>query len=313
MKTRAHSILVVIVLCITLALTACGSLRPIMPETTEAETTEVSNTEITEAVTNTYVEYSRVFFDKSNTLYGPLALVNDTHEYTFPAQASQSLVSIWEYRNAHTAEGTTSVYKVAWTDLKLDGDAAAALHEWLTDFYKATGKNDIVISAAYRTYEEQEGFAVPAGKSNHHTGYGVTLKVYDGENTKSLTENAAYYDWLVANAHKYGFVVRYPDNKSAITGISDYLDHFHYVGCAPAAYMKQNNLCLEEFVEGIKTDNPLVVTDANGQDWMIFYLHCPEEGQCSFELPAVCEYTVSGDNDGGCIVCVSVLESASQQ
>lgn len=308
MRTKNHYVIVIMTLCFTLMLSACGRVfETILPDSTESETTEI--------VTAPDVEYASVTFDKVRTLYGSLALVNEMHEYQFPTQASQGLVNIWEYCKAHIGDDGVFAYKIALSDMMLDGDAMAALHEWLSDFYKATGKSDIIISSAYRTYEEQEPFAVPAGKSNHHSGYGVTLKVYDWNGTQSLVEIPAYYNWLTENAHKYGFVVRYPDSKAAITGIIDYLEHFHYVGYAPAVYMQQNNLCLEEFVEAIKAyshHNPLKVFGDNGQEWLIYYTVCKGD-MASVQLPTNYKYTVSGDNDGGIIVCVSLFEDSQLQ
>lgn len=261
------------------------------------------------------VQYKDVTVDKSQTLYGPLALVNDTHEYQFPADASKSLANIWEYRVAHTEEGKTAAYKTSFNTLLLDSKALTSMHSWLSDFNKATGKSDAIISAAYRTYEEQSKFAITPGKSDHHTGFGVTLKIYDGAITSDIMDNPEYYTWLAENAHKYGFVVRYPEDKVSVTGISDYAEYFHYVGDGPATFMKTNNLCLEEFVAMIKAyshNKPLEVTDVNGQKWLMYYTAC-EGDMTTVKLPTNFTYTMSGDNDGGIIVCVSLSKTAVQQ
>lgn len=261
------------------------------------------------------VQYQNVTIDKNQTLYGPLALVNDTHEYKFPEEAANHLANIWEYRAANTPEGANTAYKTSLNTLTLDGAALVAMHEWLTDFNKETGKRDTIISSAYRTYEEQSKFQIAAGKSDHHTGYGVTLKIYDGSITTDIYSNPEYYEWLSTNAHKYGFVVRYPEDKTAITGINNYVEYFHYVGYGPAKYMQDNNLCLEEFVAQIKSysvDKPLEVTDANGQDWLIYYTACQGD-VTTVKLPTNFTYTISGDNEGGIIVCVSLSKNAVQE
>ena len=261
------------------------------------------------------VQYKDVTLDKALSQYGPLTLVNDTHEYKFPAEATKSLANIWDYRVAHTPDGATAAYKASFNTLMLDSKALPAMHQWLTDFNKATGKNDVIISSAYRTFEEQSKFSVPAGKSDHHTGFGVTLKIYDDGVTSNIYDNPDYYNWLADNAHKYGFVVRYPEEKAAITGISNYVEYFHYVGDGVASYMKEKNLCLEEFVAQIKAhtyNNPLETTDANGQDWVIYYTACQGD-MATVKLPTNFTYTVSGDNDGGIIVCVSLSKNAVQE
>ena len=261
------------------------------------------------------VQYKDVTVDKSQSLYGPLALVNDTHAYTFPNGATKNLSNISEYRTTHTPDGQAPAYKTSSPSLMLDGTALSSLHEMLTDLQKATGKNDVIISSAYRTYEDQGAFQIPQGKSDHHTGFGITLKMYDGVTTTDIFSNPSHYNWLAENAHMYGFVVRYPDEKAEITGISNYMEYFHYVGYGPAMYMKQNNLCLEEFVAQIKSythEKPLEIKDANGQNWLIYYTACPGD-MATVKLPTNFTYTVSGDNDGGIIVCVSLSKTAYEQ
>ena len=257
------------------------------------------------------VTYTDTVISKEQTTYGALAIVNDTHEYAFPAEAANALKNIGEYRNAHVQEGQTFPYKISTTSLLIHEAALSDLHTWLSDMHKATQNSDVIITSAYRTAQEQESFLTPVGKSNHHTGYGVTFKIYANQVTSSLSSDAACYTWMTENAYKYGFVQRYPEGKESTTGMSDYTEHFHYVGYGPAAYMKQNNLCLEEFVATIKgytQSNPLTVTDANGQGWLIYHAACPGEA-ATIQLPTNFNYTVSGDNEGGVIVCVSLTKT----
>lgn len=267
------------------------------------------------------VQYKDVPLDKSQSLYGPLALVNDTHEYTFPAEADKNLVNIWDYRTAHTNDGDILPYKTSFRTYVMDGAALSAMHRWLTDFHQETDETFACVNSAYRTYQEQKDLsdissaAVAPGKSDHHTGFSIALKILDNENkTYPLSSNETY-NWLVENAHRYGFVVRYPEDKESITRITNYTHCFHYVGDGPATYMKENNLCLEEFVAQIKAhthDNPLKVTDVNKQDWLIYYTPCEGE-MATVKLPTNFTYTISGDNDGGIIVCVSLSKTAYEQ
>ena len=55
--------------------------------------------------------------------------------------------------------------------------------------------------------------------------------------------------WMAEHCHEYGFVIRYQSDKQAITGINYEPWHLRYVGTECAAYMKANNLSLEEFTE----------------------------------------------------------------
>jgi len=260
------------------------------------------------------VEYKEVTVDKVQTTYGPLALINDTHEYAFPTEATKNLANIWEYRTAHTPEGAFAPYKTSNTSIVMDGAALTAAHQWLADFYKETSLGNATITSAFRTFEDQQSFQVAAGKSDHHSGYGITLKIVIDKTTYEL-DSDANYNWLTENAYKYGFVVRYPEGKEPITGISDYTNYFHFVGYGPAMYMQQNGLCLEEFVAQIKSysvGEPLKVTDANKQDWLIYYTACPGD-MATIKLPTNFTYTMSGDNEGGIIVCVSLSKTAAEQ
>lgn len=60
------------------------------------------------------------------------------------------------------------------------------------------------------------------------------------------------YQWLDENAYKYGFVKRYPEDKTDITGISNEPWHYRYVGTTVAKIMKEENICLEEYLEKYK-------------------------------------------------------------
>ncbi len=56
------------------------------------------------------------------------------------------------------------------------------------------------------------------------------------------------YAWLVKNAHTFGFVLRYPQDKTDITGMIYQPWHWRYVGVESATEMKSRNLCLEEYL-----------------------------------------------------------------
>ena len=68
--------------------------------------------------------------------------------------------------------------------------------------------------------------------------------------TKCSSEKV--YSWLANNAYKYGFIKRYPSSKSYITGINNEPWHYRYVGKEAAATIKNQNLCLEEYLKKYK-------------------------------------------------------------
>lgn len=84
-----------------------------------------------------------------------------------------------------------------------------------------------------------ENVDVP-GYSDYHTGLSVKLKA-----GKNFGESKLY-KWLISHAADYGFVFRYPEGKSAITGSED-LSVLRYVGHTNAVRMRQLSMCLEEY------------------------------------------------------------------
>jgi len=312
MKKLVSLLLSLLLLTCSLCTVSCDHMGGLVGDVLES-VDEWTSSNVKNESTDSVV-YKETTIDKVQTTYGPLALINDTHEYSFPTEATKNLANIWEYRTAHTREGNPVPYKTSNTSLVMDGAALTAAHRWLTDFYKETSLGNATITSAYRAFEDQQSFQVAAGKSDHHSGYGITLKIVIDKTTYELDSDAGY-NRLTENAYKYGFVVRYPEGKESITGLSDYTNYFHYVGYGPAAYMKANNLCLEEFVAEIKSysvDKPLQVTDANGQDWLIYYTACSGE-MGTIKVPSNFAYTMSGDNEGGIIVCVSLSKTAAEQ
>lgn len=83
--------------------------------------------------------------------------------------------------------------------------------------------------------------------SEHKLGLSVDI---NADTDKCSSEKV--YQWLDENAYKYGFVKRYPEDKTDITGISNEPWHYRYVGTTVAKIMKEENLCLEEYLEKYK-------------------------------------------------------------
>ena len=254
--------------------------------------------------------YTAFMYDSSKMHEGDLVLVNKDHKYTFPATPAH--LSDVRSSRIKAADGNY-VYSCDYDKL-LDTEALGALNEMMADFYAATNNSDALITAAYRTAEDQDamGGEIKGGYSDHHTGMLVTLKFYiDGKMYDTRDPLCAeYYTWLADNAAKYGFIVRYPDNKIAQTGVSNYANAYRYVGKAHAAYISANGLCLEEYVELLKSHNlfesHLSVTDSDGVSYEIYRIAASTSAQTSVQVPAGKQYTISGDNDGGFIVTVKL-------
>ena len=103
----------------------------------------------------------------------------------------------------------------------------------------------------YNRYKEQDGeetadtYSARAGFSEHQTG--LTVDVYNGKKNYTEFENTKEFTWMQENAHNYGFILRFPKDKTKLTGYQYESWHYRYVGKEIATYIKENNICFEEY------------------------------------------------------------------
>lgn len=105
---------------------------------------------------------------------------------------------------------------------------------------------------AYQYYEKLKGseyadtIAARPGYSEHQTG--LAFDIYSKENTSSQTfKDSESYRWLVNNAYKYGFILRYPEGKEKITGYRFESWHYRYVGVELARKVYESGLTYDEY------------------------------------------------------------------
>ena len=117
---------------------------------------------------------------------------------------------------------------------------------------------NLFIFSAYRSFDKQqhiyydinncndETVARP-GFSEHQLGYSLDVSTLEYGLTNYFEESNEY-KWLISNAHKYGFILRYPKGKEYYTGYNFEPWHFRYVGESLATFIYKNNLTLEEYI-----------------------------------------------------------------
>ena len=238
---------------------------------------------------------------------GQLLVVNAENRYTFPA--GLSLLRI--YDNMPVKSNGGSIYRPVSNDYKLESEALQALNSMVYKYYELDETANFAISSAYRTLEDQEALSssVQPGYSDHHTGYCVAIQYGDRSNLEAD-------HWFYQNCYKYGFIVRYPEGKEGITGVSDYKHCFRYVGVAHATYIYQHGLCLEEYVQLLKNNyassaTRLAITAADGTAYEVYYTAASGEELTTLDVPSNYSYTVSGDNHSGFIVTVKKTVTAA--
>lgn len=83
------------------------------------------------------------------------------------------------------------------------------------------------------------------GASEHQTGLAIDMSAPNGQSEEVAQQ-------IIALAPQYGFVLRYPEGKNAITGVDYENWHFRYVGVENAQYMAKHQLVLEEYIQKLK-------------------------------------------------------------
>lgn len=159
---------------------------------------------------------------------------------------------------------------------QMRSDAAKALET----MYEDAKKEGLIlaVNSAYRSYEEQQKIydeyfriydevtaaslvAVP-GTSEHQLGLSVDLtsqSVIDGQ--YGVFGSTPEYQWVIKNAHKYGFILRYPSDKIDITGIANEPWHYRYVGVELATQLYEEGLTLEEYTLQNGFDYPVIIRE----------------------------------------------------
>ena len=153
---------------------------------------------------------------------------------------------------------------------RFDARAAEALSQMLSAM-EAQGLSPVVCSS-FRTWEDQEtlhqnkidrllgeGYSpeeaateasrwvVPAGASEHQLGLAVDLVSAGYQMLVEEQENTPEQQWLMENCATYGFILRYPKDKTDITGVGYEPWHYRYVGREAAQAIWEQGICLEEY------------------------------------------------------------------
>lgn len=257
--------------------------------------------------------------DNNEIHKGSLILVNKDYPSYIDGEDA---VSLYSYKS--------NSYTVADTDVLINKSIIDFTNQMFDDYYNIYGESDLYIACAYRSYETQSGLynnelnsnpesgtnlVAPPGYSDHQTGYVFDIDRYNATEKSGIAFDGTGNDaWFLDNCANYGFIVRYPEDKVDITKYYYEPWHYRYVGIPHAIYMKQNNLCLEEYIEKIKKntkENPLTVSASDGTTWSMWYEKAYEEGDVTkIAVPKNCKYEISGNNVDGFIITVKSSENS---
>ncbi|MEE0968122.1 MAG: D-alanyl-D-alanine carboxypeptidase family protein [Clostridia bacterium] len=172
---------------------------------------------------------------------------------------------------------------VSITDVRQDGrkeqlvrTAEMALQAMFIEL-RSAGYTDVSVTSGYRSYNKQVSlfstylqremknnpslseaeakeivltYSAFPGTSEHHTGLCCDMHNLSSADVAFAQKEA--YTWLRENCHKFGFIIRFPEDKVDITGYSFEPWHYRFVGRYHATRMKTLGMCLEEYIEHLK-------------------------------------------------------------
>ena len=159
-------------------------------------------------------------------------------------------------------------------DHYLREDAAMALYAMMLEMSIA-GIDDVCVTSSYRSYANQswlfgyykekhmsEGmseaeaeaavlvYSARPGTSEHQTGLCVDFTTDSiGGAVDDKFESTSAFEWLSENAYKYGFILRYPKDKTDVTGYKYESWHYRFVGRTAAVEINELGVCFEEYLE----------------------------------------------------------------
>jgi LAS superfamily LD-carboxypeptidase LdcB len=202
----------------------------------------------------------------------------DGKTYHFAARGQRILlVNPWNaVPDDYVADVVKLPSKYADKDVRVDRSCYDALIRMLDDCNRES-PTALVVSG-YRTHQQQTNLynnkvnrlmetglskteakkkaatavAVP-GTSEHQLGLAVDIIDASLYSLERKQETLAAQQWLMENSWKYGFVLRYPEDREKITGIIYEPWHYRYVGTEVARELYESGLTLEEYIEKLTT------------------------------------------------------------
>ena len=240
--------------------------------------------------------FETIEITKEQVFQGNLLLVNN--EYPVHQESIKSDVV-----NLFTHKELTKGYGLLDNEIKLSEDVVHKFSGMIAAAEKE-GVRHFLINSGFRDFDEQSvlyqemgsDYALPAGYSEHNLGLSL-----DVGSAQMKMDVAPEGKWIEKNAWKYGFILRYPKDKTAITGIQYEPWHIRYVGLPHSVIMEEKNFSLEEYLNFLKEQKSISNT-IHGEKYEISYY--PVTKDMTIHVPSNLRWEISGNNMDGVIVTV---------
>lgn len=175
-----------------------------------------------------------------------LLLVNDEHP--MPERYTVNLVEAEEGK--YVDERIYAALNEMFVDAREEG-----IYPVIRDAYRDREEQQRIMDEKVLAYQKEgypgilakrfaKDWVAEPGTSEHQLGLALDINA-----DKEYCSNEDVYEWLYENAYRYGFILRYPKDKEAITNTAYEPWHYRYVGIDAALEMYEQNLCLEEYVD----------------------------------------------------------------
>lgn len=218
-----------------------------------------------------YKEYINKLYKSTNDIdYSKVVIyVNTKRNYDFYTHTTKTnmeegnAILVNKYYSLPQSYAPEDIVKVSNQHCFGEVSIKSEVYDTFKEMFNAAKKENItlIINSGYRSFEQQtklynqyketkgqeyaDSYAARPDYSEHQTGLSLDIMTY-GANSNTF-ESTEAFKWLDKNAHKYGFILRYPKDKEDITGYSYESWHFRYLGKNLATKVKKSNLTYDEY------------------------------------------------------------------
>lgn len=242
-----------------------------------------------------------IIVDNATVYYGDLLLVNSSNPLSEQFKPSK-VINIYN-ESRHNSDYPVSV---STADVEVEQRVLYALINMLKKA-EESGNTKYFVHVAYDEAAEDLDL---------QTGLGFEIGFLRQEGQSGKFAELPQGQWMIQNSYQYGFVQRYTEEKSSVTGMLSNVTQYRYVGFPHSLVMQEKNMCLEEYVAYVRSTKYIQVKNGDALTHEIMYFYADPtstDGKtvCKLSDTAFTAYsqgnakiTVSGDNFGGFIVTV---------
>ena len=205
---------------------------------------EKNNTSIMDTVTQVNIGLDIPFYEEIKTIENPDSYTTLVNKYNAIREdyTPSDLVSLSFNSNYKLRKKAAESYEELTSAALLDQVIVYPFSAYRTKNYQ---------NGLYTNYSKRDGvkaadtYSARPRHSEHELGLAVDIR--SKELNDNLTDND--YKWMLDNAHKFGFIVRYPKGSTNITGYIEEPWHLRYVGTEVAKEIHEKGITFDEYYD----------------------------------------------------------------